>query len=459
MRRPTGAGTIEHHPKGYRIRHTGADGVRRSFGIYPTKDEAERMLSAIQTEMLAAGVGTALGVTLDAYAQRVFDARELEGYRSVHTDRERWAYVRRAPWHLWPMSAIATADIRTWVKALAGKGGAKLSVSTRQNALLVVRQVFAAAVEDGTVGVVENPTNGVTVRSHGRITEEMHPLSQASLNALLSIVPEPTKHIVAFAAGTGMREGEIRSLLLADVHADAEHPHIKVRFGKPGLSTKGGRVRTVPLWGLALDAWTGWSAQLAAFCPVNPKGLAFPTKAGDVRPRSKIVYRPHWYAWLHAAGIPRPFRFHDLRHTCATLRLEEGWSLEEVKDLLGHSTVRVTERYVHSTGAVARRAAQAHSKPTPSNEPKGKLSKKVVEAPGIEPLSVAYDYAHFTAFMGSVGALQNLAVTYLRALGTGAPDVHAIGARLADAVLGMADGVRQVAPAICAADSPIAQIG
>ena len=47
-------------------------------------------------------------------------------------------------------------------------------------------------------------------------------------------------------------------------------------------------------------------------------------------------------------GSPTGFRFHDLRHTCAALLIANGRHLEEVKDYLGHSSIRVTsDRYGH----------------------------------------------------------------------------------------------------------------
>lgn len=43
----------------------------------------------------------------------------------------------------------------------------------------------------------------------------------------------------------------------------------------------------------------------------------------------------------------RDFRIHDLRHTCAAWLVSAGVPLTDVGDLLGHSTVRMTERYAH----------------------------------------------------------------------------------------------------------------
>ena len=51
---------------------------------------------------------------------------------------------------------------------------------------------------------------------------------------------------------------------------------------------------------------------------------------------------------MRAAGLTDTLRFHDLRHTCAALLIEAGRHIEEVKQYLGHSSIRVTsDRYGH----------------------------------------------------------------------------------------------------------------
>lgn len=46
------------------------------------------------------------------------------------------------------------------------------------------------------------------------------------------------------------------------------------------------------------------------------------------------------------AGI-EGFRVHDLRHTCAPWMVQQGVPLMEVRDVLGHSSIEMTERYAH----------------------------------------------------------------------------------------------------------------
>ncbi len=62
---------------------------------------------------------------------------------------------------------------------------------------------------------------------------------------------------------------------------------------------------------------------------------------------------------LKAAGLPR-MRFHDLRHSCASLLLAEGVSARVVMETLGHSRISVTmDTYTHVMPALMRDAATA----------------------------------------------------------------------------------------------------
>jgi len=370
MRRRPGTGTVEP-----RVQRDGSirfmprlpDKRRTPLGTFPTRAEAEKILDAAVYELATGKLTTSK--TLDAYAAQVFDRRELEGYRSADTERARWKYIAGNPklerprWSCadWPVDAIKRRDVVAWTRDLATLG---LGHSTRVNALTTLRMVFEAALDDEIIET--NPAREVRLKSHGAAEDTMRPLTLDELSRLFWTADLEGKHLIAIAVGTGMRTSELAALRHVDVYRDDAEPHLMIRHGSPGKPRKNGKVHRVPLFGFALEAMRSWEP------PANERGLFFATsaasawkkKVGCVRRKGEIVPRKRWVKWLAAAGIDRRVRWHDLRHTCATLLLTgalgRAWSLEEICDLLGHSSIAVTERYAKHLNLNAGRAARAH---------------------------------------------------------------------------------------------------
>lgn len=134
--------------------------------------------------------------------------------------------------------------------------------------------------------------------------------------AIASHASEATRAAIWIALLTGCRRGEVLAMQPADVGADA----ILVRAG----NTKTLRTRSVPI----VPALRPWLQHLPL--RINLEGL----KSGFRRARE-------------AAGMPH-VRYHDLRHSCATILLSLGTPLDVVRDVLGHSTIKMTERYAHA---------------------------------------------------------------------------------------------------------------
>ena len=61
----------------------------------------------------------------------------------------------------------------------------------------------------------------------------------------------------------------------------------------------------------------------------------------------KPDYVSHKFKQILRNNDLREIRFHDLRHSCATLLVKKGISLREIQDWLGHSSSKTTERYTH----------------------------------------------------------------------------------------------------------------
>ena len=75
-------------------------------------------------------------------------------------------------------------------------------------------------------------------------------------------------------------------------------------------------------------------------CPQNELNLVFPNRAGGPINYSNMVRR-HYHPALEKAGLPR-MRFHDLRHTYASLLIDQGENLKYIQTQLGHSSPTVT---------------------------------------------------------------------------------------------------------------------
>lgn len=132
---------------------------------------------------------------------------------------------------------------------------------------------------------------------------------------LADCASENVRAAIWIALFTGCRRGEICKIVAADVGADT----LRIEAG----NTKTLKRRDVPI----VSALRPWLPYLPL--AINYEGL----KTGFVRARIK-------------AGMPH-VHFHDLRHSCASILLESGVDLYVIAKILGHASVKTTERYAH----------------------------------------------------------------------------------------------------------------
>jgi integrase len=86
-------------------------------------------------------------------------------------------------------------------------------------------------------------------------------------------------------------------------------------------------------------------------------GLIFPNAIGRPLEPGNLLRRSYW-PLLQRAGLPR-MRFHDLRHTAATIMLSRGVHPKVASEILGHATVAITlDLYSHVTESMQAEAAQ-----------------------------------------------------------------------------------------------------
>ncbi|MEP7364874.1 MAG: tyrosine-type recombinase/integrase [Acidobacteriota bacterium] len=183
---------------------------------------------------------------------------------------------------------------------------------------------------------------------------------------LSAIEGDRLRALYLLAVGTGMRQGEILALRWEDVDLVRQTVTIRhsIRRAKgKGLllgspkSESSRRLLSLPI--LIVEALTVHKeAQEVERAAEGPKwketGHVFTTFVGTPIDACNLGQR--FRAMLQRHGLRR-MRFHDLRHTCASLMLHEGQALKSVSDLLGHSQISVTADFYGHTFLEAKQEA------------------------------------------------------------------------------------------------------
>lgn len=157
-------------------------------------------------------------------------------------------------------------------------------------------------------------------------------LSDDELATLLEAASaDPTMHAALLVSlATGVRQGELLRLTWADI--DLEKRRIRI------LRAKNNELRS------------GYLPEVAAKSVARIKrsrvvgSVVFTDELGQ--PLTKTTLHWRWLKVRDAAGL-KDFRWHDLRHTCASLLAQNGANLLEIGSVLGHRSPAVTRRYAH----------------------------------------------------------------------------------------------------------------
>jgi integrase len=158
-------------------------------------------------------------------------------------------------------------------------------------------------------------------------------LSDEELSAVLKAVEKdaPLRAAVVVSLATGVRKGELLRLRWQDVDFDRQRVRV--------LETKNDEPRAVHLPSVAVQALKALKrghviGQRHVFIGARGKPLTANSLSGK------------WKELRKAAGL-RDFRWHDLRHSCASFLAQKGATLLEIGSVLGHRSPSVTLRYSH----------------------------------------------------------------------------------------------------------------
>lgn len=232
---------------------------------------------------------------------------------------------------------ITTATVEAFITA---KQGEVVSLRTLRKLLVTLNQIMGYAVRHRLIDF--NPVRDAErPKATGKVdgTHEMKILSPEQIRALIEAEPDQQHRTLYLAAiMTGARQGELLGLKWSDVDLDGRQVHIRRtfnhgRFFEPKTKGSARKIDMAPLLVKELASWKLASGG-------RGEDLVFSSGDGTPMHRPNMMWR-HFMPTLKAAGI-EGIRFHDLRHTYASLMLAQGENVKYVQTQLGHSTPTIT---------------------------------------------------------------------------------------------------------------------
>ena len=366
--RGNGAGTIypRKNKDGKVIGYRGSYVVngKRYYVSAKTKTETEQKLRQAMTDADRGLTFDAGGLALGDYLDRWLNDSVRDTVRE--TTFERYEQIVRM--HIKP--ALGRVELKnltpTHVRGLYKEKLQSRSPRTVQYIHVTLHKALKQAVGDGLIS--RNPTEAVKPPQVRR--EEIHPLTPEQVNAFIEAAQgDRLEALYILAIHTGLRQGELLGLKWEDVNLEAGALQVRRTLtttkSGPVLSTpktKGSR-RSVKLTQSAVEAVRGQlQRQLGEIDRAGPlwqeNGLIFASETGDPLDRRYITTH-RFKPLLKRAGLPR-VRFHDLRHTCATLLLGRNVNPKIVSEMLGHATIAITlDTYSHVLPNMQNEAAKA----------------------------------------------------------------------------------------------------
>jgi integrase len=377
--------------------------TKRVYVSGRTRAEVVRKLDAKRKESASGAVtGETLAVFLTRWLQshetRIRPSTQVEYGRIV---RQYWLGTGfAANLGQQALTRLQPQDVEQRMAELLAR---KLSPTTVRYA----RGVLRRALNDGMREGILNRNVASLARPPRLATREMRALSPAEASRLLSgTVDDPMGPLYAIALATGCRLGELLGLAWSDLAANGSALTVRRALAESGrIADDKGHRHT--LWSLAepktrrsrrtimvpkfarealrrqktaqaiqrLAAGTSWQDQA---------DLMFTDALG--RPVRPDAVSRTFHQTAIRLGL-QPIRFHDLRHSAASLMLAQGVPLKTVSETLGHASIAITaDTYAHVTPDLRREAADALDRALQARRPTRTLNGGSLRASPRSPM-------------------------------------------------------------------------
>ena len=260
-----------------------------------------------------------------------------------------------------PLNKLSSLDLQKFYKKLLSSGRLEriesqnqpkgLSAKTVRNINQVISSAMDFAIDQKLIAT--NPTNGCALQKLEH--KEMKTLSVEQLAAFLHEAKESgVFEMYYIELATGLRRGELLGLKWEDIDLEQGIIHVRRQIARidgeiveAPLKTKNS-YRTTSIGQDAVEILKEQQQKTSS-------EYVFPSPTGGPISPDSVLHMLHRV--LKRAGLPK-VRFHDLRHTFATLALQNGVDIKTVSGMLGHYSAGFTlDTYAHVTTAAQKQAA------------------------------------------------------------------------------------------------------
>ena len=260
-----------------------------------------------------------------------------------------------------PLNKLTQADCQKFLNMLKSDGrklhrnskGTELAEKSVRNCYHVLKMSLDRAVTDGLIK--KNPAIGCKLPPLK--TKEMKILSKEEIQRfMVQAKEEGLYELFLLELTTGLRRGEILALTWDDLNVKTGELHINKQFtpagGKATISEPKTKAafRTIVLPPVMVELLMEYKKGVFSH-------LMFPSRIKPEQPIDPGYVRKRLQQILERADCKR-VRFHDLRHTFATMSLEHGMDVKTLSTIIGHVSSQTTLNiYTHITGEMQENAA------------------------------------------------------------------------------------------------------